>query len=92
MPVYSFECENGHQSEAVQRFTDPMPDCPYCEADTHRVILHAPKFSLKGTGWAAEGYRGTDMGAQAESDRAERIGEGKSGIVSFPGQKNKGRA
>lgn len=93
MPVYDNYCEPCDLLfESVQSFKERPPKCPRCKEDSHRVITSAPSVSLKGAGWAYDGYRETQRGAERECEQAERQREGKSGIVSFPGQKNRGRA
>lgn len=93
MPRYDNECEPcGIVFETIQSFRDPQPTCRVCGGRTQRVITSAPNFRLLGVGWAADNYAVTDMGGRMESEQADRQSTGKSGIVSFPGQKNKGRA
>ncbi len=66
---------------------DPFPDCPECGGMMGRLIAGCPSVSLKGTGWAIDGYSTTDQGMQAVSDKADK----KDKVVSFPKQLHKGR-
>ena len=68
MPVYEYECEDGHTFEVTQKITDePLTNCPkrfQVSPITWRVPCWAPvrklvsKFSfvLKGGGWSGNGY------------------------------------
>lgn len=60
MPTYDYECSKGHQFEAQQSIHDePLKTCRVkkCRAKVRRLISKCT-FSLKGTGWAADGYGG----------------------------------
>jgi len=57
--TYDYECEAcGHQWEVEQKITDPkLTDCPRCKAPkAKRLVSAAPGFTLKGSGWAKDGY------------------------------------
>lgn len=70
MPTYVYECEECGQFEVTQRITSPPldkcirligdPETPEeqhtCDRPVKRVIT-ATNFSLKGSGWAKDGYR-----------------------------------
>ncbi len=91
MPMFLFACTSascGTEYEAFcTSYKSDFPKCPDCGADTKRLIGSAPGVSLKGTGWAQDGYSCTDMGAKSASDNADKKGV----IKSFPGQKVRGR-
>lgn len=58
MPTYEYECSKGHQFELVQSIKDePLKTCQKegCKAKAQRLISRV-SFSLKGGGWAADGY------------------------------------
>ena len=55
MPVYEFECDCGHVTEALVRMDTKTVECPQCRK-TARKILSACSFELKGGGWYADGY------------------------------------
>ena len=45
MPIYEYRCGNGHDFDSyatVERRHEGGP-CPRCGAETHQVILHAPR-------------------------------------------------
>lgn len=94
MPMYLFGCDSDKcQAEyetvlSVRTKPEDYPHCPECGGGMHRLIAGVTAVSLKGTGWANDGYACTDMGAYSDSAAGDRNGK----IVSFAGQKNKGRA
>jgi putative FmdB family regulatory protein len=57
MPMYEYNCEKcNHQFELRQKFSDqPARECPKCGGKVEKMIS-ASAFSLKGSGWFAEGY------------------------------------
>lgn len=57
MPLYEYQCDNcGNQFELRQKFSDePAKECPKCGGAIKKLISQSA-FSLKGTGWYAEGY------------------------------------
>lgn len=59
MPIYDYLCENGHQFEVMQRFSDPrLTSCEVCGAPVERV-LHPPAIHFKGSG-----FHNTDYGTK----------------------------
>lgn len=59
MPTYSYRCNNcGHILEAFQNMSDPLlKECPSCRQEAlERVLLSAPSFALKGSGWYKTDY------------------------------------
>jgi len=62
MPIYEYRCPScGHEMEKLVSRTDvPPPDCPDCakkgNAIEMRKLVSVSSFSLKGGGWADEGY------------------------------------
>lgn len=55
MPVYEFQCQCGHVTEALVRMDTQSIQCPQCHS-TAKKILSACSFELKGGGWYADGY------------------------------------
>jgi putative FmdB family regulatory protein len=56
MPMYEYECSNGHRFEEIQKFADPpLARCKKCKAKAKR-LLSASNFALKGDGWYKDGY------------------------------------
>ena len=57
MPCYEYHCEQCGQFEKVQRITEAaLEKCPTCDNLVKRLISTSA-FSLKGTGWAKDGYQ-----------------------------------
>lgn len=59
MPIYEYECRNNaclHRFELIQRLDDQAPVCPQCQGEVKRLISAGTGFSLRGGGWAADGY------------------------------------
>ncbi len=57
MPLYEYRCEDcNHEFELRQKFSDePAKECPECGGQITKLISNSA-FSLKGSGWYAEGY------------------------------------
>ena len=63
MPIYEYKCPKcGHKFEALLRVSEmsepqscPKKDCGEKEA---KKIVSRTSFSLKGGGWASDGYSG----------------------------------
>jgi putative FmdB family regulatory protein len=69
MPVYEYRCGTcKYHFELRQKFSDPPADeCPKCGEAVHKQVS-ASAFSLKGSGWFAEGYGTKADGAKSEGD------------------------
>jgi putative FmdB family regulatory protein len=76
MPRYDYACANcGYQFEATQRMTeDPLRTCPKCGKDALDRIVPMTSFTLKGSGWYADGY-----GAHPSTPKDGSNGDGKKG-------------
>jgi putative FmdB family regulatory protein len=60
MPLYEYECDNGHRFEVIVKFSDPpLEKCTKCGAPAHK-LMSAPAFQLKGTGWYITDYARKD--------------------------------
>ncbi len=55
MPIYEYECEQGHRFEEIQKFSDAHIESCECGAACKR-LLSASSFALKGEGWSNDGY------------------------------------
>ena len=56
MPLYDYACKGCDKTkEVLQKHTDPAPDCKKCNMKMSKQISNT-SFSLKGYGWASEGY------------------------------------
>ena len=83
MPIYEYMCTKcGHQSEALQKFSDPpLVECEICHGRIKKLISHST-FHLKGTGWYVTDYAHNSGGAhdmdtkpksQTKSEKADRV-------------------
>jgi putative FmdB family regulatory protein len=71
MPLYEYECENGHRFEKIQKFSDPpIETCPTCGA-TVRKLMSSPAIQFKGSGWYVTDYAKKDGGA-SKSEKSEK--------------------
>jgi putative FmdB family regulatory protein len=77
MPLYEYECENGHRFEVIQKFSDPLVDkCPTCGSPV-RKLISSPAFQFKGTGWYVTDYARKDSGGgKPPSSATEGAGTG----------------
>jgi len=73
MPLYEYECDNGHRFEMIRKFSDPpIAVCPTCGAPVHKLIS-SPAFQFKGSGWYVTDYARKDSGsAKTEGDSSEK--------------------
>jgi putative FmdB family regulatory protein len=67
MPVYEFECTNGHISEKLVPMGTKYSQCSKCKKKA-RKILSTCSFELKGGGWYADGYSSTKSKSTSKSD------------------------
>ncbi len=79
MPLYEYQCDNGHRFEVIQKFSDaPIATCPHCGAPVHK-LLSAPAIQFKGSGWYVTDYAHKGMTGSGKSDGAkESSKEGQS--------------
>ena len=86
MPVYTYECENGHRFEARQSFNDaPLDVCPTCGAKIHRVIQPVGVV-FKGSGFYVTDSRGKQnlatSGAKKDEGKSSEGGEAAASTAS----------
>jgi putative FmdB family regulatory protein len=55
MPVYEFECSEGHITEELVRMGTQSSKCTKCGKRAKKIISQC-SFELKGGGWYADGY------------------------------------
>ncbi|MCP4625945.1 MAG: zinc ribbon domain-containing protein [bacterium] len=55
MPVYEFECSDGHITEELVRMGTKSTKCSKCHKRAKKIISQC-SFDLKGGGWYADGY------------------------------------
>jgi putative FmdB family regulatory protein len=67
MPVYEFECSDGHISEELVRMGTKSTRCSKCNKKAKKIISQC-SFELKGGGWFADGYssKGTKSSKKSE--------------------------
>src|SRR5262249_55058459 len=76
MPLYEYECANGHRFEVIQKFSDPpVEKCLTCGSPVHK-LLSSPAIQFKGTGWYVTDY-------------ARKGGDGKDAKTSTSGKDSK---
>jgi putative FmdB family regulatory protein len=63
MPLYEYECDNGHRFEVIRKFSDPpVEKCPTCGSPVRKLIA-SPAIQFKGSGWYITDYARKDSGA-----------------------------
>jgi putative FmdB family regulatory protein len=67
MPVYEFECADGHITEELVRMGTKTTRCPKCNK-TAKNIMSQCSFELKGGGWYADGYSSSGSKGSKKSD------------------------
>ena len=62
MPIYEYRCEScGFQKDHLQKMSDAvLTQCPSCGAERYVKLLSAAGFQLKGTGWYATDFKGSN--------------------------------
>ena len=84
MPLYEYQCEQGHRFERIQKFSDPPVDtCPTCQSPV-RKLLSSPAIQFKGSGFYITDYAkksgGSDAGPSGDGgSREKKAGEQKEG-------------
>jgi putative FmdB family regulatory protein len=75
MPLYEYQCDNGHRFELIRKFSDPPLDaCPTCGAPV-RKLFSSPAIQFKGSGFYITDYARKD---HTSSHSGESHGEGGS--------------
>ncbi|MGH2467712.1 MAG: FmdB family zinc ribbon protein [Candidatus Limnocylindrales bacterium] len=75
MPVYEYECANGHRVEVIQRIDAPGPvRCEICGAALHKLLAR-PAIVFKGSGWAKKDARAAAGRAGSGGTSAVQDGE-----------------
>ena len=78
MPLYEYECANGHRFEKIQKFSDPLQTtCPTCGASVQK-LMSSPAIQFKGTGWYITDYAKKDSTAAGKTDKSDGGAEAKS--------------
>ncbi|HEY7160150.1 MAG TPA: FmdB family zinc ribbon protein [Acidobacteriota bacterium] len=69
MPIYEYQCPNGHRFEVIQKFDDPSVEvCTECGEPVERLIS-SPAIQFKGSGWYVTDYarKGGDSSSESSS-------------------------
>jgi putative FmdB family regulatory protein len=69
MPVYEFECSDGHVTEELVRMGTKSTQCSKCDKKARKIMSQC-SFELKGGGWYADGY--SSKGAPKESKSSKK--------------------
>ena len=58
MPIYEYECKTCDEIfEVMQKISDaPLKKCKLCASEDIKKLISNTSFSLKGSGWYADGY------------------------------------
>ena len=72
MPLYEYQCENGHRFEKILKFSDPpITTCPTCGASVQK-LMSSPAIQFKGSGWYITDYAKKDSTAAGKSGDGEK--------------------
>jgi len=83
MPIYEYECPNGHRFEVIQKFDDASVDvCTQCGAPVQRLIS-SPAIQFKGSGWyitdyARKGDSSSESSSKSDSTDSSKSSDAKS--------------
>jgi len=81
MPLYEYECDNGHRFERIQKFSDPpVEKCPTCGAPA-RKLVSSPAIQFKGSGWYITDYARKDAGTGG-AEKTDGASEAKTDAKS----------
>ena len=71
MPIYEYHCSHcGFQKDHLQKLRDkPLTTCPACGQETYAKAVTAAGFQLKGTGWYATDFKGSNSAAAGPPKR-----------------------
>ena len=72
MPIYAYRCDAcGFQKDHLQKLSDPVLDtCPECGAASYAKQVTAAGFQLKGNGWYATDFKGSNAPAVVPPPKA----------------------
>jgi putative FmdB family regulatory protein len=86
MPIYEYRCENGHNFEVRQSFSDdPITECEVCGAPVQRVF-HPVAVHFKGSG-----FYNTDYGTRKRSREMKEAAKSNGNSSSDGGGKEKSK-
>jgi putative FmdB family regulatory protein len=70
MPIYAYRCSScGHGKDVLQKLSDPaLTECPACGAATFAKQVTAAGFQLKGSGWYATDFKGSNSTKKTDAE------------------------
>ena len=71
MPVYEFECSDGHVTEELVRMGTKSTKCSKCNKRAKKILSQC-SFELKGGGWYADGYSSKGNSKPKESKSSKK--------------------
>jgi putative FmdB family regulatory protein len=78
MPIYEYECPNGHRFEVIQKFDEaPVEVCKECGAPVQRLIS-SPAIQFKGSGWYITDYARKGDSSSESSSKSTSTDSSKS--------------
>jgi putative FmdB family regulatory protein len=79
MPLYEYQCDNGHRFELIRKFSDPPLDaCPTCGAPV-RKLFSSPAIQFKGSGFYITDYARKDHTSSHSGDSHGESGSSDQG-------------
>src|SRR3954470_21204791 len=92
MPLYEYDCDNGHHFEVIRKFSDPpLEKCPTCGSPVHK-LQSAPAIQFKGSGWYITDYARKDSAGSSKPPAASTdssASEAKKSESSTPAASDK---
>ena len=81
MPIYEYRCSAcGHKLEALQKLSEaPLVACPSCKAAALVKQVSAAGFHLKGSGWYATDFKGSQKARDRQGGRGQARRWGEAG-------------
>jgi len=90
MPIYEYECSEGHRFEEIQKISDqPLKACQACGSPVKKLVSQTA-FALKGEGWYQDGYASKKVKPPSEKKTAKPSGEATSTPTSKKDNQIKG--
>ncbi|MEZ4819693.1 MAG: zinc ribbon domain-containing protein [Bdellovibrionota bacterium] len=90
MPIYEYECTDGHRFEELQKISDaPLTECKQCGKSVRKLVSQTA-FSLKGNGWYQDGYASSSaVASKPATDNASTTTESSSSAKESKPTKDK---
>ena len=80
MPIYAYRCAScGHAKDVLQKLSDPpLTVCPSCGASAFAKQVTAAGFQLKGSGWYATDFKGSNGAKKPDPAEGGKTDAGKT--------------